>query len=183
MENIEKTKKNSKGIIIALIVSLILIVCLVGYIFYEKNFDSSLMENEVVKNSDKEYDSKQEDKKDENTDNTIEKDSKLKSYAYADDNDKYVLILNEYNRNWSNPKLSSPTTKFVYSEDQYQGEDCVVGDYYIEGDKLELITTDIKLTNLNLPGGNVSENQGQYRITLSINNNTVIIGNTVLYLK
>lgn len=183
MENIEKTKKNSKGIIIALIVSLILIVCLVGYIFYEKNFDSSLMENEVVKNSDKEYDSKQEDKKDENTDNTIEKDSKLKSYAYADDNDKYVLILNEYNRNWSNPKLSSPTTKFVYSEDQYQGEDCVVGDYYIEGDKLELITTDIKLTNLNLLGGNVSENQGQYRITLSINNNTVIIGNTVLYLK
>ena len=94
-----------------------------------------------------------------------------------------MLILNEYNRNWSNPKLSSPTTKFVYSEDQYQGEDCVVGDYYIEGDKLELITTDIKLTNLNLLGGNVSENQGQYRITLSINNNTVIIGNTVLYLK
>ncbi len=109
--------------------------------------------------------------------------SKLKSYAYATENDQYLLILNEYKRDWLNPKLSSPSQTFTLSKDENQSANIAYGNYNIDGDRLELFTTDNQLTILETLGIEVAENQGQYRAILDIKDNTVIVGNTTLYLK
>lgn len=175
-----------KGLITSLVIAIIVILGLVGYICYDKGIILSPSDNKITENSNeenKENIETDEQKSESEIPQTEGFTSKLKSYAYATENDQYLLILNDYNRDWLNPKLSLPSQTFTLSEDQNQGVNIAYGKYNIDGDKLELFTTDNQLTILAMLGIEVTENQGQYHAILTIKDNTIIAGNTTLYLK
>lgn len=198
MEENNITPKKNTGLVVTLVISIIVIIGLIGYICYDKQLISignKKTESQINIQKDKKADKNNssvttddEDKsiKDEDTQNTTV--TKLKSYAYATEDDKYVLILNEYNRNVLNPKVGGESdNRFILSEDDYYGSSSVSGSYHIEGDKLTLyiLIDDFNRLNnmLNELGVNVITDQGNCSVSLPLTNNTVVIGNIILYLK
>lgn len=196
MKKDNKEPKKNTGLVIILVIDIIVIIALAWYICYDKQLipigkvktetsinNQKQTDKKVEKdNSDVTTNDEDESIKDEEIQNT-EVVPKLKSYAYATENDQYVLILNEYNRNWLNPKGGDTSNSFILSEDYYYTVNIAYGTYYIEGDKLVLYTLNNELTMLNKLGVNVIANQGQYSVSLPIINDTVVIGDTILYLK
>lgn len=191
MNEKQKIDNNTNILLIITCIVIILLLIACGYLLYDEikidnnnsSTNNSIEENNnVVENKENSNENTEKDNIDTTKDiqSTL---SKLTSTAYATTDDEYLLILNEYNRNWSNPKFTSPTLTFTLSHDLGQGVDYAYGNYYIDGENLVLVTNDNQLSILNELGNIVSENSGQYRATLNIKDNNIIIGTTTLSIK